>query len=654
MERPPAQLRWPACLLCASLSALTGASALAALPPASSGTAAPAAPAASGSGLSLPTLRAADEDDDGWRFPPVRLGGTLGFDWRHESGEGRKVLQRGTIGTVTATTETYVWEPWFARLGGKLGLSVARNSFSGNGEGVVNNNVSHSTGISGSANLRVLPTSRFPFHGYWSRNDNRFSSELLSTGSYVGQRLGFEQTFGRIGGDLAVSFDRNTQESDSAGKTSQDTLQLRVSENRDPHRINANANLARNRHARSNEHSTQKNVTVQHQYTPSLHASLDSLLNVSQSDFRLVGAVSGAQLMQASTTMFWRPEEHPLTLNAGVRVLAASADARNLETGDGSDSELRNLNLNLGLQYELNRHTRVVASSNASHTDSNGLRASSTSHNGAIQYTPDARKIGSFDYSWNAGAGASAQTGGENASSQLSLHLQHRLSRSFALAGGAGLSAEASQGLSMSNSTLDRPGDPRRKRYLTHGASLSWSKSVEGTHSVVRLSFSDNRALDSRGDYFQMFNLQASSNVPTGSHTSWSGSLTVQGTRQGSSRVGGPGAYWDQRGGDFAITSSGSLSYRNQRAFGVRGLRYTSDLRLTGEALLPLLGGPQDQELAAWENRLDYGIGRLNLRMATLLSHVRAPASGLAPGSLVRESRVHRAVMFSVSRAFGD
>lgn len=659
MKLAPAKRLLLSRMVCALLSAsLAGRSVHAALPPSSSGAAATSAPSASGSGLSLPASVAGevkDEDEDGWQFPPIRLGGSLGFDWRHESGEGRKVLQRGAIGTFSAATDTYIWEPWFARLGGKVSLSTTRNSLSSSEANVANHNVSQTFGVSGNANLRVLPGSRFPFNGYWSRNDNRFSSELLSTGSYVGQRIGFEQVFGRTGGDLAVAFDRSTQESDNAGKTSQDTLQLRISETLDLHRINANASLSRNKHVRSDEHSNQRHLTVQHNYTPATNLSLDSMVNLSQSDFQLTGATAGSQLVQVSSTLFWRPEDQPLTVSAGARVLGASSEARNLETGSATEGELRNANVNLGVQYELNRNTRLTAATNLNTTDSNGNRMTTTGTTGSIHYAPDARKIGNFDYGWNAGANASFQGGGEFGGSQLTLQLSHRLSRSFELGESEAITIEGTQGLAVTNSTILRVDEPRLTRYLTHGGALSWNKNADGHYSVVRLSVSDYRALDGRGDTFQMFNLQASSNLPTGAHTSWSGSLTLQGTRQGSrDAAAGSGLVFGRASTGFTVTSTGSLTYRNQRAFGVRGLRYTSDLRLNSEALLPLLGGPQDQELSAWENRLDYSIGRLNLRFATLWSQVKAPVPGLAPNTLVRENRVHRSVMFSVMRSFGD
>ena len=152
---------------------------------------------------------------------------------------------------------------------------------------------------------------------------------------------------------------------------------------------------------------------------------------------------------------------------------------------------------------------------------------------------------------------------------------------------------------------------------------------------MTRLSVSDSRAADGDKEFFQMVNFQASSNLPTSGFSSWTGSLTIQGIRQGT----GVGTASDSNSGaaaaailpvaarrdDFTVTSTGAVTYQHGRMFGVRNLRFVSDLRLNAQALLPILNGPRDQEMAAWDNRFDYAIGRTQVRLIALVARVKSP-----------------------------
>jgi hypothetical protein len=104
---------------------------------------------------------------------------------------------------------------------------------------------------------------------------------------------------------------------------------------------------------------------------------------------------------------------------------------------------------------------------------------------------------------------------------------------------------------------------------------------------------------------------------------------------------------------EFVSTSSGSLSYQNQRVFGVRRLRFTSDVRLNSEALLPLLGGPQDQETAAWENRFDYSVGRTQFRLNAVWARSTTKAAR-NESSVPKEKKTNRTILFSITRSLGN
>jgi hypothetical protein len=172
---------------------------------------------------------------------------------------------------------------------------------------------------------------------------------------------------------------------------------------------------------------------------------------------------------------------------------------------------------------------------------------------------------------------------------------------------------------------------------------------------MIRLSASDSRTVSGRRESFQLINLQASSNLPTGEYSSWTGNLTIQGVRQEFAIIGNTAALGipsdnanEEHG--WVTTSGGSLTYQHQRIFGIRRLRFVSDLRLNSQALLPLLGGPQDQETAAWENRLDYSIGRTQLRLNVLIARNSAPRA--LTTTVQRATTLNRSILFSVTRNF--
>jgi hypothetical protein len=137
-----------------------------------------------------------------------------------------------------------------------------------------------------------------------------------------------------------------------------------------------------------------------------------------------------------------------------------------------------------------------------------------------------------------------------------------------------------------------------------------------------------------------MANFQASSNLPTGRYTSWTGSLTIQAVRQSNAAALVGSNNEVQASSNFTTTSSGSISYQNQRAFGVPRLRFVSDIRLNSQALLPLLSGPEEQATSSWDNSLDYAIGRTQLKLSTRLSN--------------SAGKTNKSILFTAARVFGN
>lgn len=641
-------------LLCVALSAfLWPRAAFPALPPASTGS----SPRSSDAAAAAEPSRAGQPAGGGglglsWVLPEVRIGGSLSYDIRSSSGEGQNMSQRGMMASLRAATNSYIWQPWFAQVDGNLGVSTTRNSTGGEFSGKT-----RTLALTGHGQLRLLPVSRFPFEAHFEKTDNRMSDELVSVEGYSGQRFGFSQQHIRAGGDAMFGWDRAMQESERSGRDRQDSMRFSASHHLEKQRFSFNGDRSRNVRERTGESATMSNLTVQHSFTPAAAVSIENMGNVSRSDYRLRGGDSRTELAQLSSLAFWRPLDMPLTVTGGARLLGMGAESGASEFGPALESRLRNANLNLGLTYDLSRAVQLNASANVNMNEANGQRTVSGNQSAGAGYRPDSKKIGRFDYNWGASAMINNASGSNTAGSHLTMQLSHSLMRSVALGAAGALSFEANQGFSGTTMIDGAESASSASRHVTHGGAVSWSRYQDGGSALVRLSASDSRALDADKTYFQLINFQASSNVPTGGYTSWSGSLTIQAVRQGGRSIPGTSLSGGtvieaRRDNSFVTTSSGSVTYQNSRFLGMRRLRFVSDLRLNSQALLPMLGGPQDQEMAAWQNRLDYSIGRMQFRVNTLLAQITAPAGDNQSGE--SRTKLNKSIMFSVTRTFGN
>lgn len=598
----------------------------------------------------------APESDDGqgirWFLPPVRIGGTLSYSLRRDSfDEQPQSSQTGLTATVNASTNTYIWQPWFARVDGALGFTTSTDSSSGNEAA----SSSRSVIVTGSGQLSVLAQSKFPFEAHFQRSDSRVSSDLALANGYANQRYGFSQRYFRDAGEMMFGWDRTTQTSADSGRDLQDNLQLRMSHRLENHRLQLAGDRNTNMHEITGEKAAQNSLSLQHSYTPNPSFSVESMTNISRSDYHLLQSNNDTRLLQISSNAFWRPEGRPMTVNGGVRMFALGTDSTGFSvTGNASENRILNVNANLGVSYEFNRYTRLNGSANVNMTDSNGVKNISTSQSVGASYQPEAMEWGAFRYNWGTSANASNQTGGETSDRLLTLQFSHSLSRSIKLDGGSTVSMDAGQSLSVSASSRASDTENTSTKQLTHNGSVSWDLSQQGGSALLRLSASDSRALDGNQEFFQLVNFQASSSLPASSYSSWNGNLTIQAVRQGKKES--LSSVDPNRG--FVTSSGGSIGYQNQRLFGNRRLRFVSDLRLNSQALLPLFGSGVDQEVMAWDNRLNYSIGRTQLQLSMQVSSSNTQKINIDPVTKVENTqdvrKINKSIMFSVSRSFGD
>lgn len=633
----------PSVLLTALLSCAYPRASLAALPPVAVESA-PAAAAAADSAQQPETMWAL--------LPPVQLGGRLSYELRRDTSDYGSSSYQGLTTTLTAKVNAPVWQPWFGQLSGAIDFSAIRsniqddnNLYSANRSGANSVN-SKNIVVTGKAQLSLLPLSKFPFEAHFDRSDSRTAGTLSALDGYTSQRLGLSQNYQWSQGSVMFGWDRNSQTSATADGYQQNVLQMALSQNFGPNQtIRLNGHGTRNTRENSDEFSEQNALYAQHSFRSGDVFNVQSTADISRSRYRLAlagqsQANSNTRQVQLNSYGIWRPQDQPLTVNGGVRMLTlTNSFASTGLNGNSSSVLMRNVNLNGGAAYYLTKALQLTGSANVNLNSGGGLQNTSGSQMGGVSYVPDPIAFGNYQYAWTGNSTLTNRSGELNSGQQLLGQLSHNLNRSIEISQGSTLSAQLSQSVSSTQDT-----SLGSSRQLAHSGFLAWSAMQDSSMTLLQLNASDARSWGTNPSVFQLLNLQATGNLTSSRFSSWTGSLTIQSIRQSYGLVLDPSrpdsVMMVNTGDKFVTTSSGSLSYQNQRAFGVQRLRFISELRLNSQALLPMLGGPLDQETASWENRLEYAIGRTYLRFNTRISNIAG--------------RTNKAILVTLTRDIGD
>lgn len=558
---------------------------------------------------------------------PVRWGGTLATEFRSQksSGAGR-TLTRLDMANVRAGS--YVWQPWFAQVRG--GLGMLRSTGSGAGGS------SSSSALTGDAAVSLFPVSRFPFDAHMSVSDSRATGELTSS-DFRNKRWGVRQGYRTADGSTSYSarYDRSTITSSAFSADVLDVLEASMNRRMRAHQLELNGSLSDNRGGAGGLHSRLARVNGRHAFNPAPNLAVQSLASLNRSSVRASEGADTAEFVSRSRqlTAFgtWRPEEgDPLYEEERTLTLTASGRFFSLESESGAAaSDSTSINGSLGANYTLNPRTRLSGSATATHTTSGGQERLFTSQSASLIHSPPPAPLGPYTYSWNAGGGATNTTvTGEDTVQTYAAQGSHGLSRGVRLGDTSALSFLAGQ------SAAAAYGGQGAGWTLTHNAGANYSSgNGSGGLTYIGLSAADARTFGTTRSDFQLANLQATRQNPLDNFSSWTGNLTVQGTRQRSGDRGGAGLQW---------TTTGNVSYQHQRAFGIPRLRFAGSYTANLQRLSSRAGGdidaPRDFTSSSAEGRFDYYIGKLEMRLS-----VR---------SAVVEQRRETLVFFRVARNF--
>jgi hypothetical protein len=567
-----------------------------------------------------------DADEIRWEFAPLTYTGSLSLDgrWQHLH-EGARSRQGLTVADIEFAT--HVWQPWFVQLRFGFGGVWARENLQEPGMAARHTSQPATTAR---VNLSVFPLSRFPFELRAEAGDSRVRGDAIGT-DFRTRRLTLSQSYAPIDGETQYNllFDHGRRTTLDGVRDVVTNLSGTASRQWDTHRLNLSAQHVTSRFSLTDSETRNSALTLQHHHHRNGSLQTDSLASWSRSDFS-AGVAGGSfdattEIRQLSTFGSWRPregewlyaEDAPLQLTTSARMVETE------QTNDGQHRRLQGLNLALGVAKDLDPDWRLSGSTSGSVLQGDGL-PSSHILNATVgaNYAPQALPVGEWRYAPTAAASLGVNTSNQAENRQaLVTQAGHSVSRAYALGDSDHVSLSLSQSLGATrDSTLEG-----WTRQMVHAGSVSWQGvGSESSQSYASLSLSDSRSLGARDrSSFQLINLQISRRTQLSRNASWSGNLTLQGSRS-RDRSGGqaPSSIDDLHDVDASQNFySGSLTYEHQRVFGLPRLRFTGLLSLNSQQLenrtLGDLDAPREFVSKSIEGRFDYSIGRLHTLMST-------------------------------------
>lgn len=573
------------------------------------------------------------------------VGGNLGYTFQSNSLTSFKSRQQmlDLAVNVGFRARSYIWQPWFARVTGMMGVGVGKDIASYSG---MPTTTSGNTVLTGEAAINILQYSRFPFEGRAYRNTNQTNGYLSGLNSnYITSGLDLTQNYRSLNGSLdsLVSYSRRlTGRAGLGTENVQDQLNLNLTAQplRSHQTFQVSGGITRMDYPLKGGNSLTDVLVTRHLYQPNSMLAVASLLNLFKSTYLTI-PVSGIQQrdsynsQQLSSFASWRPDASPLTLTSSARVFRSNSHS------NGTITSFDDTNLNLGANYAWSRLLRMYGNVNID--DTSGIQTISTNAAIAAQKgfgeSADAIDVGGFRYTHYVGASLSNQTVTRNNSNssqtsttslqQLGGNLGHDLSKNTALGSGR-LTIDLNQRLSTIISTRGSP-----FTNLTSGGSVIWRYTEGRADTSLSLRAADSHTLSGMQNYFQLINFQASRNERLARYQSLVGNLTLQVTRSGDR----------DRSTPFVAVPHADLTYRHQRLFQVKNLIFESALQIQGADIL-LTRNPanspamttQNYSIVSWDNRLDYFIGRLKMRFYTHIAEIN--------------NMIQSSLYFNVNRSF--
>jgi hypothetical protein len=557
-----------------------------------------------------------------WRLPPIRFGGTLTTDLRYLDVSNQRSLQ--LVETSSFRVGSYIWQPWFALVNGSIDLLTTQHR---NLDQTIEARADRvkSSSIGGTGSVSVFPSSRFPFNGYFERSDSRTSGEA-TLNNYTTTRFGGRQGYQPLDGRSSYSahYDRSVIESEAFGRDVVNSMGASFSRQFELQNLNVVGQRTTNDRERG-DGSKLNRLTATHSYRPEPTIAVETLGNASSDEFRLTSGrlpvSSVSRFAQLNTFATWRPdpEEWPIYVTGGARYFQSMVET------NGIPAEGTAVSANLAANYRFRPDLNFFVSGTVSHA----LDELLTTQTVGATYTPTPFALGKYLYSWNANLALNNQTSGSAGTQQtISGQLGHTISRPFVFGEKTQLSLSGGQSFS---STADTVGSATYTVSHTANAALRYTP-TPSSNVFLSVLAADARSSGTNESTFQLVNVQVSGQLQFNRYSIATANFTLQGSRQSTDSTPDAG---------FTINTSGSLTYQHARAFGVSRLRYYAAYNAYDTRFRNRLQGdidaPRDQISQSFDQRLDYNIGRIELRLAARFAVIEGQRTGLVFLRMVRQ-----------------
>lgn len=564
-------------------------------------------------GPARPVQKAVAQKERAWGLAPIEWRGQLSSS----VGGSKSTASPASFSNSDAlslTANSYVWQPWFARVNGNLFLS---RSLVSNGESrpVV-------TTISGGGGVDLFPVSRFPFGASYNVSSNSVSGAALAN-DVTFQRLSLTQGYRPPTNAYSSNFGYDWSQFSNA-QSGVDTINrfsgsfAMAIQSDNPQNINANGSYTVNDNSKTKNGS---NYLVL-QGTHSLNLIdygllLNSDANFNQSSQLSSGVSNQVQSYQAGTSADWIPDDDiPLRVFGNARLYQQTAGATSATT----------VTLGGNATYTHSRNLRYDANARYFNTAVGGQQFSSVAAGANVAWSGDgySRTFGPWAYSLGYGAtsGLSVTTGaGASAASVFAGgNVGQGLSRAFDIGFGTPVMVSLSQ--SYGASYAQAIGIAQT---LSHSASANWAFSQGADYSVsASLLGNDSRSFGASQSEFQSITANATGNIVLSQFSSASASVNGGLSRQGVSatQVGASAVPAEWIG-----TASGTVNYQHGRFMRVPGLfydaSYTVNYRPSSSRLLgDLNAAPSGFNLDhIFRQQLRWRVGQLGLTLTNTFTY---------------------------------
>jgi len=544
--------------------------------------------------------------------------GELGYDFlssQFESGQDRTEH----TGLLRLNTAGYIYQPWLATLEGGLGMYLKRaDTTSGD---------STSDNFIGNATLRLFPQSRFPFEAFAEKADSRTDTDL--TGLVIDRtRYGINQSYISKGGaSMNVGYEHSdstnittdTASGDHLREDVSDLYKARFNKAFGAHSIAFDANANRVDITNTVDFNDSVFSTLRHAYRPSPSFSSEDMLTYNQNDISTETSKFEAEVIQFNSFGFWRPHtKRPLRINGTIRTLMRENETL------AATNEAQTATGTLGATYEWS--PRWVFNADGGITGAETDNESTTTHFQGINaiFTSATYNPFNLDASWFGQMDARNTNQEDDRLQEAGAQIGYNLDKNIFTENRHAYSFGLSQSI---NSLADS--DDFSSMTLFTTAALSWNRRGTRSNGMARFTMSDNRTEASGPDSenvegeFQLINLQASVDTRISSTSSFRANATLQVSRNERPEIAG---IIDAGNGDWIPTSTVDVTYYKLGLFQVPHLSFYSTFRSVKNSFAPLVGEPTgrvQRDDNQWENRLEYTVGRLQLRVISRLSDIQ-------------------------------